>query len=119
MARTIATIRHAKRMAARLVEKKKDKKETTRIQPKRNAKMTTVHTNNKSTKETEKFYRVQAFTKQKGTGARREFLVKWSGYGDKENEWVRAAQLKQDMPQHFDMLEKKMLDRKCEWTKTK
>ncbi len=52
-------------------------------------------------------YKVEAFIKQKGTGSRRKFLVKWTGYGEDENQWLRATQLKADMPVHFDTLEKR------------
>ncbi len=51
-------------------------------------------------------YEVEAFLEERGHGSRREFLVKWTGYDDEENQWVDAKQLKADMPAFFKTLSK-------------
>ncbi len=44
---------------------------------------------------------VAALRSERGKGKRLEFLVKWAGCGEEENSWVKAIQLKRDMPDHF------------------
>ena len=45
------------------------------------------------------FYRIEAFRKHRYVGRKKslQFWVKWTGYGEDENQWKSAEQLQQDM----------------------
>ena len=40
------------------------------------------------------FFEIDKIFKTRGKGSSKEYFVKWKGYGDKFNSWVRANQLK-------------------------
>jgi hypothetical protein len=54
----------------------------------------------------EEYFFVDAFINVRRSGNRRQFLVKWTGYGDDHNEWITARQLATDLdPETFQHLE--------------
>jgi hypothetical protein len=52
----------------------------------------------------EEYFKVEAFRNKRGSGGREKFLVKWMGYGEDQNEWLSAKQLKTDMPDEYESL---------------
>lgn len=42
-------------------------------------------------------FHVEAFLNDRGSGRRRRFLVKWTGYDDVHNDWVPATRLRDDL----------------------
>ena len=45
----------------------------------------------------DELYHVEAFLNHRGTGTNLQYLVKWLGYPDHENVWVKASGLKKDL----------------------
>ncbi|NCU37264.1 hypothetical protein EOM75_14810, partial [Candidatus Falkowbacteria bacterium] len=55
--------------------------------------------------EGEEHYHVSAFRAVRGYGARRSYLVEFTGFGSDHNEWISVKRLKQDLsPDAFDKL---------------
>lgn len=48
-------------------------------------------------KDVDAFYAVESILKTRGTGKRKQHLIKWKGYGDEFNQWVNASEV-QDVP---------------------
>ena len=60
------------------------------------------------------FYRIEAFRKHRyaGRGKVLQFWVKWSGYGEDENQWKPATQLQADMrPEEYQFFLREYLSR--------
>jgi hypothetical protein len=56
--------------------------------------------------DNEEHYHVERFLNSRGTGARRRFLVQWTGYSADHNLWLSTAALRQDLdPATFARLE--------------
>ena len=45
----------------------------------------------------EEYFSIEAIRKHRMEGKKLKFLVKWAGYGEQENTWLSAAQMKSDM----------------------
>ena len=47
-------------------------------------------------------YEVECVVASRGTGARRELLVRWKGYGPEDDKWQRRSELKRTAPRVVD-----------------
>lgn len=52
----------------------------------------------------EKVYLVQAFWNHRYINRNLEYFVKWANYSKKHNLWIRADELKKDMPVYYHEL---------------
>jgi hypothetical protein len=60
-----------------------------------------------SIQKKEKSYRVQAFCNHRYINNNLEYYVKWANYSKKHNLWIRADELKKDMPVYYQQLVRK------------
>jgi hypothetical protein len=52
----------------------------------------------------EEYFHVEAFRNHRRHGSRRQFLVKWRGYPEDDNEWISETNLRKDLTDSFEPL---------------
>jgi len=52
----------------------------------------------------EEYFHVEAFRNHRRHGSRRQFLVKWRGYPEEDNEWISETNLRKDLTDSFEPL---------------